>query len=266
MNEKQVKKDRNIVKILEVCVDSTNFDKVLRWFLNRLGSKKTCLVVTPNPEIVLQAQKDLELAKIIRQADLSIPDGRGLAWAAKFLYGAKLQVIPGRKLFRKLIDIGQEKGLKIFLLGGKEGVAEKLAFRLQLLSDSYKIQGATGPWLNQDGKPINLSEYQVEKDIVKRINSFAPDFLFVGFGPPKQEKWLARNLPILKVKVAMVVGGAFDYYSGRVPLPPKFFEDAGLEWLWRLMVQPWRIKRIFNAVIVFPLKVIWYKFGLLTSS
>lgn len=122
----------------------------------------------------------------------------------------------------------------------------------------------SGPWLNNNGKPVNETETEKEKEAIGQINAFKPHFLFVGFGCPKQEKWLARfvlesrrdrNLARLNVGAVMTVGGAFDYLAGAAPEPPQMLAQAGLEWLWRLVTQPWRIRRIFTAIVMFPSKL-----------
>jgi N-acetylglucosaminyldiphosphoundecaprenol N-acetyl-beta-D-mannosaminyltransferase len=96
---------------------------------------------------------------------------------------------------------------------------------------------------------------KLESDVVDRTNSFAPHLLFVAFGNPKQEIWIHKNLSKLNIGSAMAVGGTLCYIAGLVALPPKWMESLGLEWLWRLIHEPKRIKRIWNAVVVFPIKV-----------
>ena len=240
------------------------------------------IIVTPNPEIVYYAQSHEDYRKILNKADLSLADGIGLTWAKRFLRltkpsvapillllfeavscafdawaNKKQEVVPGRILFEELIQEAGKHKWKLFLLGGQERVAAQAA---QKLSSRYQIPGSrfqvdTGPWLNQKGEPKDKNQAQVERETIKKINEFMPDFLFVAFGHPKQELWLDRNRHKLKVKVAMVVGGAFDYVSQKVPTPPKFISDLGFEWAWRLVTQPTRVGRIYTALVKFPAKV-----------
>lgn len=259
-----------------------------------VSNLKPFYIVTPNPEIVNRAQKDEALRKILNSADLSLPDGIGIVAANKFLslptprgQAAKilrpllclgqaikvglsvlfnrkwlesdLKVLPGRVIFRELVKIAAEKNLRVFLLGSKPGVASQAAKNLNTKYHILNTKYSSGPLLNQDGTPADKSQEKQDQEVVKMINRFRPHFLFVAFGPPKQEKWVVSNLNRLNCGLAMVIGGTLDYFAGRAPFPPKIFEKLGLEWLWRLITQPNRLKRILTAVIVFPLKVYWYK-------
>jgi len=267
---------------------------VLRLLQSRFSqarSGKRLLVVTPNPEIIIRAQKDKRLAKILNSADLALPDGIGLAQAANFLSlpAPKLKIsrffilltqgalvglatffrrpwlyrfltpIKGREMFLDLVRLANKKGWRVFLLGDEKGSAQEAARRLRLNYQKAELIAAKGPSLDLNGVPKGEEDKKTEKEVVLAVNRAAPHLLFVGFGAPKQEKWLARWLPKLDVGAAMVVGGAFDYLSGRASLPPKWLENFGFEWLWRLAKQPWRLKRILIAFPIFPLKVFWFK-------
>lgn len=253
----------------------------------RVEGEGKLFIVTPNPEIVNLASKDTLFRSVLGQAHLSLPDGIGIIMAQKFaklqvpkfpgvtqlaLFGSGLLVgisaavardwlfsegetVPGRLVFEDLVMISAKRGWKVFLLGGAPGVAEKAAENFLGKYAALRVDWAVGPRLGHSGKPLNEGEARVEYDTVARINTFKPDLLFVGFGAPKQEYWLARNLPRLDVRVGMVVGGAFDSVAGTVIRAPQLITELGLEWLWRLVTQPWRLFRIFTAVVVFPLKV-----------
>lgn len=156
---------------------------------------------------------------------------------------ALVKRVSGVDVMEKLVKLASEHGWRVFLLGGKPGVAADAARKLKIKSEKLKIQAKSGPLLNIDGEPVNEVEKQREAEVIKRINSFCPHLLFIGFGAPKQEKWVWRNLKQLDVKCAMVVGGAFDYISGYVPRAPLWIQRVGFEWLFRLFIEPWRIKR-----------------------
>jgi N-acetylglucosaminyldiphosphoundecaprenol N-acetyl-beta-D-mannosaminyltransferase len=192
--------------------------------------------------------------------------GCSILFDKKWLYRG-LEVIKGRVFFMDLIKLANKKGWKVFLLGGG-GVAYEMKESLERSFKKVRIKAEEGPKLTQSGNPSTEKDSKKEKEVVDRINNYAPHILFVGFSPPKQEKWLNRWLPKLKVGAAMTVGGTFDYMSGRVDLPPKWMEELGLEWLWRLIKRPTdkfapspfrRIKRVLTAFPIFPLKVFWYK-------
>ncbi len=244
-------------EILKIKLDSTSVKRVLGFVRGKLVENKKFYIVTPNPEIVILAQKDENLAEALNSADLSLADGIGLVWAAEFLGLSGLKrVVRGREVFLELCKLANKKGWKVFLLGGKEGVAKKVARNLQSNLKKIVIDFATGPVLDKKAKPVTKNDSLIEKETLNHINKFKPHLLFVAFGAPKQEKWLKKWLTKLDIGGAMVVGGAFDYYSGRVKLPPKWMEENGLEWLWRLLHQPWRTRRIFTASVIFPIKIV----------
>lgn len=253
---------------------------------------KAKLAVTPNPEIVNRALGDKNLAKILNSADYSLIDGVGLAQSIKFLslprpknplirvpvlifQGLRvgfatvfnkewlledIEIVKGREFFVDLIKLANKKGWKVFLLGGG-GASQDLKDVLARSFKKVRIKAEEGPKLKESGNPLTKKDIKKEKEIVEKINKYSPELLFVGFGAPKQEKWLNKWLPQLKVGVAMTVGGTFDYLAGRVDMPPRWMEEMGLEWLWRLVTQPnlKRIKRVLTAFPLFPLKIFWYK-------
>ena len=287
---------RKYGKILNTGLNSTSTEKVLAFVRDSISRGYKFWISTPNPEIILAAQKDKELHKALENSDLAIPDGIGLAQAAKFLslpapknfivrtlvllfQGAvvglatffkkewlisSLRIIKGRVLFIELIKHASKKRWKIFLLGGLPGYAKSAGLNLRKSFKTVRIAYAQGPQINSKGEPDSLKDIEIQKDAITQINEYQPQLLFVAFGAakPKQEKWVYKNLPKLKIGGAMVVGGTLDYIAGETALPPKWMEEAGLEWIWRLIKEPWRLKRIFTAFPVFPLKVFWYKLTL----
>lgn len=185
-------------------------------------------IVTTNPEFIIASLHDPLLKKILNDADLSIPDGIGLKMTGKVK-----NRISGTDLMEKLVDESRDWVATVGFLGGRDGVAEKCAERLKKKYPGLKISFA------EEGGEVDKEGFRL------RSNNNIPstDILFVALGHPKQEKWIANNLLKLDVKVAMGVGGAFNYISGKVSRAPKWLRDLGLEWLFRLIVQPWRIKR-----------------------
>ena len=243
--------------LLGVKIDNVDTNEVLKKIEVFLADGRQHHIVTPNPEIIVFAQKDKEFKKILNEADLSIPDGTGIIWASKILKGDIKEKVSGTDLMEELLKNQKSKcknqndpssspalaghygagisKFKIFLLGGKNEAAEKIAKKFS----------------NIVGFTENINE------AVELINQGKPDILFVALGAPKQEKWIHYNIDkIPSVKVAIGVGGAFDFISGKIQRAPNFLRKIGLEWLWRFMLQPWRAKRIYNAVIKFPCLVI----------
>lgn len=228
--------------ILDIKIDDVSIDQAANIVESWLFKPGKHYIVTPNPEIVVMAQKDQELKSIINKADLAIPDGIGLK-----LFSDIVCYTPGVDLMEKLILMAEENGFTVGLLGGKMGVAEKAAKRLKVKYPNLKISFATGDVeIDEEGLEIESRNH----DSLFMIHNC--DILFVGFGPPKQEKWISKNLSKLPVKVVMGVGGSFDYISGKVLRAPKLIRMIGFEWLFRLILQPWRFKRQLALV-----KYIW---------
>lgn len=285
---------RKQAKILGIKLDSTSRAQVLRFVRSRLARTRSGMsffIITPNPEIVMQAQKDRKLAEILNSADLVLPDGTGLAQATKFLslpapkpkvvrilvllvQGAlvglatffrrdwlfhSLNLIKGRELFLEFCKLANKKGWKVFLLGGEDGVAEETKQVLKRNLKKIEIEALDGPMLNLAANPVSKKDKKIEDQAVSAINKFKPHLLFVAFGAPKQEKWLSKWLPKFDVGGAMTVGGTFNYLAGRSKLPPAQMEEIGLEWFWRLIAEPWRFRRVLRAFPIFPLKVFWSK-------
>jgi N-acetylglucosaminyldiphosphoundecaprenol N-acetyl-beta-D-mannosaminyltransferase len=240
--KKNDEKGRKYVTILGIKVNSTTLTEVLTRVEEKITHSEPFYIVTPNPELVLMAQKNIQLRESLNSADFAIPDGVGLKYASKFLNGKNLNIIPGRKLFLELVKLANEKHWKVFLLGGLDNEAEIVAKKF-----GFQYAG---------GAEVTTS---LSKDIVDRINKYSPDLMFLAFGNPKQEIFIHQNIGKLNVKGMMAVGGTFRYVAGLSKLPPKWMEKMGLEWLFRLLSEPFRFKRIWNAVIVFPWKVFLFK-------
>lgn len=233
--------------ILGVKIDDININQALEIVLGWLSKPGKHYIVTPNPEIIVMAQEDKELKEIINKANLAIPDGMGLKLSGDIVCNT-----PGIDLMERLIREASENGFTIGFLGGKDGVAEKASKRLLEKYPKLKVVFAeSGGEVDKDGKSL------------KKLKLLRTDLLFVAFGPPKQEKWIFNNLSKIPVKVAMGVGGSLDVLSGQVPRAPEVMRTLGLEWLFRLIIQPWRIRRQLSL-----LKYIWLltkeRFGMLS--
>jgi N-acetylglucosaminyldiphosphoundecaprenol N-acetyl-beta-D-mannosaminyltransferase len=191
-------------------------------------------VCTINPEFMMIAQKDVNFANILRRADLCVPDGVGLLWAARRRGPPLPERVTGSDGVPIIAARAAEKGWKLFFLGAGPGVGQKAADILTAQHPGLQIVGVYG------GSPAP----EEEDAIVERVNASGADILFVAYGAPEQDKWIARNLPRLRVRMAMGVGGSFDFIAGIIPRAPEWMRRAGLEWLYRLYLQPWRIRRM----------------------
>lgn len=221
--------------VLGVKINTESRVEILDQISQRLGNRGSTFIVTPYSETLVAAQNDSEFRNILNAADFALPDGAGVIWASK---GKIQKKIPGREFFLDLCGLAQSRGESIFLLGGYGNTPELVANVLYTKFPNINIAGTCNGGAG----------------IVEQINSKHADFLFVALGPIRQEKWIARNLPKLHVKLVMGVGGTFDYLAGKRPLPPQILASYGLEWLWRLITQPWRFRRISKGI----LSLIWY--------
>lgn len=250
-----IKSAQKKLRILGVNVNSTTQKEVLDFVLFSLKNKKKFFIATPNPEIIVAAQKDRQLREALNSADIALPDGVGLRLAGNFR-----ERLTGREMFEELLKIAQDKKLKVYLLGASMEVNSKAVSRINKLYPNINAEGNGDIHLNNEGYSVIDGEIKKHIVILKHINRFKPDLLFVAFGFPKQEKWVFNNLSLLNIGGAMVVGGALDYFVGKMPKPPMALSALGLEWLWRVLLEPARWGRIFNATIMFPAFLLKDKF------
>lgn len=216
---------------------------IVRHFMQQPHLHQIC---TTNPEFVMTAQKDPVFARILQEADLCIADGIGLVWASRWLGRPLPERVPGSELVYHLAQLAAAEGWRLFLLGAAPGVAETAASVFQTRYPTLVIAGTYA------GSPDPAQS----QAIVQRINDSRADLLFVAYGAPRQDKWIARNRQALKtVRVAIGVGGALDFVSGRAVRAPRWLQKLGLEWLHRLMREPWRWRRML-ALPQFAFKVL----------
>lgn len=276
--------------ILGIKIDNFSKSEILAKISEFLRLGAGHFITTPNPEMLVDVEYDWFFKQALNKAEMAVADGFGLPLAARYLYGEKLTRWAGIDLMEKICEIAAEQKKSVYLIGGKEGIAAKAAEKLQKKFFGLKVVGAesgivfechpersegslhtnilkdSSPRLdwaqNDNGEYLTGLNFNVAENnkLLERIRAATPDILFVAFGHGKQEKWLAEFLSQLPlVKIGMGVGGAFDYISGQVLRAPKFVRQLGFEWLWRLLNQPWRIKRIWKAVVSFGLLVKDYK-------
>ncbi len=239
--------------ILSVRIDPLNFPQVMEKVRAFLSEERLHIVATVNPEFVVAAQHDEEFRYILNHTDLNVLDGTGVQLALRIIHRTPCERVTGVDLTRALAQLAAEKGYSIFFLGAAEGVARLAAERLKEQFPALRVAGC------YSGTPG-------ERGLTARINATHADILLVAYGAPKQEKFIFRNADDLRVKIAMGVGGTFDYIAGVVPYAPHWMRRAGLEWLYRLYRQPQRIGRIYKATVLFPGAVLTNKLWQLASS
>lgn len=226
--------------ILNVPIDDLSEREILKKIAQFVRFKKPRRqIATVNPEFLVAARANTQFRLILQKSDLNIPDG----------FGLRLAGISHTVTGTDLVEILAKQNYRMYLIGAAPAVAKRAGNHLQLLG--AKVVGTeTGP---------NSVEPELTNEQIVKIRKTKPDILLVAFGQVKQEKFIAKYLKKLEIPVAIGVGGAFDYFSGAIPRAPKLLRELGLEWLFRLIIQPRRMKRIFTAVVVFPILYLFSK-------
>lgn len=234
------------INILDIPLHPVTMSGTLQLARQFIADSNLHQIATVNPEFVMKAQEDIRFREVLQAADLCLPDGIGLLYAAR-RYGQKLpERVPGSELVYHLAQLAAEEGWSLFLLGAAPGVAEEAARILQARYADLHIAGTHA------GSP----DPRENEAIVKMINDSGAQLLYVAYGAPNQDKWIARNRQTLHtVRLAIGVGGALDFITGRAVRAPRWVQRIGLEWLHRLLKEPWRWRRML-ALPQFALRVL----------
>lgn len=231
-----------VTDVLGVRVDDVTYNEALTRCVAFIRSGEKRYVVTPNPEFVILGRHDVAFREILNRADLSIPDGGGLLLAAR-LFGEPLrEPVRGTDLCYGLIEMAPANGWRVFLLGAAPGVAAAAAAALERRYAGLVVAGTFAGDGSQQGDASTLSAVQ---------RAGRCDLLLVAYGAGKQERWIDRNLGGVDAGLAIGVGGVLDFMSGRVRRAPAVVRRAGLDWLFRLVVQPRRIARQGRTIPAF---------------
>lgn len=191
-------------------------------------------IVTANPEIIMLTKEQAHYKDAVLQADYVLPDGIGVMIGAKILGAPLPEKIPGYELVHELLSLSSQEGYSVFFYGAKEGIAEKAAHNAQMLYNGLQVAGV-------------LDGYQFHgTDAAEHIEKTQPQIIFVAMGAPRQEQWIAAYKTRFPNAVLIGVGGSFDVLSGAVKRAPKFWTSNNLEWLYRLITQPTRAKRMLK--------------------
>lgn len=243
--------------ILNLWVDPVNMEQALDRVVDFVeqGSQPHCIFAV-NPEKNFSVPKDPELWDLFRRADLLIPDGIGAVLAARILHGARFSRVPGVQLMHRICKLSSERGYKVFIYGSNEEVNSEAAARLPKLYPGLQIAGRSNGYV----PPDKMNE------LVDRINQAGAQILFLALGSPKQEKWYATHKDKLTtVRVCQGIGGTLDTIAGKVKLAPEGWQRLGLEWLYRLLSEPSRIKRQ-RVLPFFAFQVLWARFKKMFKS
>lgn len=227
---------RKQTHILGVPFDVLTMEEATEAAKGLLAAEGQHYICTPNPEIVMEAQKDAELRSILENADLVVPDGIGVVWASKYSQHRLTERVAGYDLTQRLMQELADTEATFYFFGGAPGVSAAAARKMKKQYPALKIVGGHNGYFDE----------KEEKRIIQNIKSLSPSILLVGLGAPKQEKWIYDNLRLTGAKLAIGVGGSFDVMAGNVKRAPKLFQKLGLEWFYRLITQPTRWKRMLR--------------------
>lgn len=233
----------NTFKLLGVTLhpDSTSniLEKIKKYIEHPTGFLH---IVSVNPENIIEARQNAEFKKVIETAQIQIMDGTGILWAGRITGKHPIERLTGVDLMEMLVKMAGEKRVRTMLIGGSPKIANKLAECYSQRYPQSKFLGVYGI------KNIKNPEKHEEEELFSIVAGYMPQLVFVSFGSPAQELWIEKHKDQFKGAVCMGVGGAFDFLSGRVGRAPQFIRRAGMEWLYRLIVQPWRWRRQLRLI------------------
>jgi N-acetylglucosaminyldiphosphoundecaprenol N-acetyl-beta-D-mannosaminyltransferase len=246
------------INILGINISTFNKEEIKSTIENYLESNGQYYIVTPGPEFILRAENDEEFFYILNKADLAVPDGFGLKCAAGVM-GKNIYRYPGADMVKDILKLAEDKKKRVVVFSWNKSLSKPDEITAAIKSKYPKLEFTV----------FELSRNKKEWVSIERsstLKEFAPDIIFVALGAPWQEKFIYHSLKkIPSAQLAVGVGGSFDFFTGKIKRAPKLFRVAGLEWVWRIIKQPWekkvwRLKRIYHAVIIFPLKFIKWRF------
>lgn len=224
------------IPVLGVMIDALTMAEAVERVSAFITERGPHLVATANAEMVMMAKQDEGLAKILAAADLVVPDGAGVVWAARHQGYEMPERVAGYDLAQHLLALSATQGYKVYFFGGAPGVADTAKEKAE----------AWYPGINIVGTRNGFFTAEDEAAIITAIRESSADILLVALGVPKQEKWLAAHLHKLGVPVSIGVGGSFDVMAGLVERAPLWMQRAGLEWFFRLSKQPSRLMRMLS--------------------
>ena len=234
--------------ILGVDFDNLLPEQAVDKALSFLENETTSIIFTPNPEMVMLAQKDAEFAGVLKAADLVTPDGIGIVYASRLTKNKIAKRVPGIDLLTDIFDKIKETGHSVYFLGAAPGVAEAAAANMRQKFPGLVVCGHHHGYFSDGDNDA----------IVAEINAAKADIVVVGLNFPRQEKWIYQHRDRLNAKILHGGGGSIDVFGGKVKRAPKAFQKLGFEWLYRLLRQPSRLLRQ-TVLVKFVLLVVYKK-------
>ena len=238
------------IAMLGVPFDNVTTAEAVAAIEQMVASRQPHYLVTANVDFLVQAQKDVELRHILTEAHLVLCDGTPLVWASRMLGNPLPERVAGSDLVPVLLKVAAEKQYRVFLLGATPDSVEEAALRLKLKHPSLLLAGCYSP-------PFSGLLAMDHEEIKRRVREARPDLLFVAFGCPKAEKWMAMHYRDLGVPVVAGVGATIDFLAGRVKRAPRWMQQAGMEWVFRLAGEPRRLfRRYMKDLWVFGWRIV----------
>lgn len=239
------------VEVFGLKVHDLDYPKTLERIRGLILAKEPSWAVSINPEKAVKARRDTSLQQVLNRGDICLPDGTGVVLAARLLHNKNLKRITGIDLMKELVKEAPREGYSIFLLGSKAGVAEEAARRWKDRHPGLQIAGTHHGYFSSPAE---------EEEIIEKIREASPHILFVALGSPRQEYWITSHLEKLGVPFVMGVGGSLDVEAGITLRAPSWCQKLGLEWLYRLLREPTRVKRFsFLPLFALLLGVEWLR-------
>ena len=237
-----------IINICGINIHNVSFNETLDVIDGLIKARKPVSVVTPNIDHIIKLHKDEVFRKTYERASLVLADGMPILWAAKFLGTPLKEKVSGSDLFPKVCEMAAKQGWRLFFMGGREGAARKSAEILNRRYPDLMVIGTYCP-------PFGFEKDPVENEkIVGIIRASKPDIVFVGLGAPKQEKWIDKYKDAYGAPVSIGIGVSFDFVAGMVKRAPGWMQRVGLEWSWRLMMEP---GRLWKRYLVDDMQFFW---------
>ncbi|GMK38242.1 acetylglucosaminyldiphosphoundecaprenol acetyl-beta-D-mannosaminyltransferase [Paenibacillus sp. CCS19] len=241
----QSRKQIPTVSIYGLPFSKMSMDETIAKLTEAIANRETMHVITANPIMVMSAIEDQAYYNMMRTAELIVPDGTGVVWAANYVGEPVAERVPGFDILHRLMALGESKGWSVYLLGTDQQTIDQAAANLKQKYPGTRIAGVRNGYFGPDQ----------DAEVVAEIRAAQPDILFVARSASTQEPWIARYKGELGVPVIMGVGGSFDIIAGKLKRAPKLFQKLRLEWFYRLLQEPYRYKRML-VLPKFVIKVI----------
>jgi len=228
--------------ILNINIDRVNLDDILLKVVKLIDKNFRFYICVPNSYLTVIANQDKELLSILNNAEIVIPDGMPLIWYSKTFKESLSERITGFDFFCNFSKIADKKNYSYFFLGGEnKKVLEKIKTKLEYEFKNIKVPGYYCPPF------IDNFTDEIDNEIIKIVNKCKPDILWLGLSAPKQERWIYKNINKLNIKMACGIGAVFNFYSGYIKRAPKWMQNIGLEWVYRIIVEPKRLLKKYSV-------------------